>query len=203
LRKRLAGFLLNQNCHKHNYNTHLKIHRPMKRLLVILAVMLMSATSGMAQKFAYIDSEFILENIPEYADAKKEVDELSVQWQKDIEAKFAEIDQLYKKFTAEAVLLPDDIKAKREQEIIQKEKAAKDLQKQRFGTDGDLFKKRQELIKPIQEKIAAALESLATTENYAVIFDKAGSVSMMYTNPRYDISEEVLDKMGYSYKTRK
>jgi len=175
----------------------------MKRLLVILAVMLMSATSGMAQKFAYIDSEFILENIPEYADAKKEVDELSVQWQKDIEAKFAEIDQLYKKFTAEAVLLPDDIKAKREQEIIQKEKAAKDLQKQRFGTDGDLFKKRQELIKPIQEKIAAALESLATTENYAVIFDKAGSVSMMYTNPRYDISEEVLDKMGYSYKTRK
>ncbi len=162
----------------------------------------MAASTGKAQKFAYIDSEFILENIPEYADAKKEVDELSIQWQRDIEAKFAEIDQLYKKFTAEAVLLPDDIKSKREQEIIDKEKAAKELQKQRFGTDGDLFKRRQDLIKPIQEKIAAALESLATTENYAVIFDKAGSVSMMYANPRYDISEEVLDKMGYSYKTR-
>jgi outer membrane protein len=174
----------------------------MKRFLMIIAVVVMAATAGKAQKFAYIDSEFILENIPEYADAKKEVDELSMQWQKDIEAKFAEIDQLYKKFTAEAVLLPDDIKAKREQEIIQKEKAAKDLQKQRFGTDGDLFKRREELIKPIQEKIAAALESLASTENYAVIFDKAGSVSMMYTNPRYDISEDVLDKMGYSYKTR-
>lgn len=167
-----------------------------------MAVILTAATSGIAQKFAYIDSEFILENIPEYADSKKEVDDLSMQWQKDIEAKFAEIDQLYKKFSAEAVLLPDDIKAKREQEIIEKEKAAKDLQKQRFGTEGDLFKRRQELIKPIQEKIAAALESIATTENYAVIFDKAGSVSMMYTNPRYDISEEVLDKMGYSYKTR-
>ncbi|HLO89990.1 MAG: OmpH family outer membrane protein [Chloroflexota bacterium] len=174
----------------------------MKRLLLIVAVIIAAATSGKAQKFAYVDSEFILENIPEYADAKKEVDDLSMQWQKDIEAKFAEIDQLYKKFSAEAVLLPDDIKAKREKEIIDKEKAAKELQKQRFGTDGDLFKRREELIKPIQEKIAAAIESLATTENYAVIFDKAGSVSMMYTNPRYDISEEVLDKMGYSYKTR-
>lgn len=174
----------------------------MKRLLLSIAVILTAATSGMAQKFAYVDSEFILENIPEYADAKKEVDELSMQWQKDIEAKFAEIDQLYKKFSAEAVLLPDDIKSKREKEIIDKEKAAKELQKQRFGTDGDLFKHREELIKPIQEKIATAIEALATTENYAVIFDKAGSVSMMYTNPRYDISEEVLDKMGYSYKTR-
>lgn len=174
----------------------------MKRILLVIAVIFVAATSGSAQKFAYIDSEFILENIPEYADAKKEVDDVSMQWQREIEAKFAEIDQLYKKFSAEAVLLPDDIKAKREQEIIEKEKAAKDLQKLRFGTDGELFKLRQELIKPIQEKIAAALESLATTENYAVIFDKAGSVSMMYTNPRYDISEEVLDKMGYSYKTR-
>lgn len=174
----------------------------MKRFIIIMAVVLTAATSAIAQKFAYIDSEFILENIPEYADAKAEVDELSLQWQREIEAKFTEIDQLYKKFTAEAVLLPDDIKAKREQEIIDKEKAAKDLQKKRFGTDGDLFKRRQELIKPIQEKIATALESLAASENYAVIFDKAGSVSMMYTNPRYDISEEVLDKMGYSYKTR-
>ncbi len=174
----------------------------MKRLLLVLTVVIVSTTAALAQKFAYIDSEFILENIPEYADAKKEVDELSMQWQKEIEAKFTEIDQLYKKFTAEAVLLPDDIRTKREQEIINLEKAAKDLQKQRFGTEGDLFKRREELIKPIQEKIASALESLAASENYAVIFDKAGSVSMMYTNPRFDISEEVLDKMGYSYQTR-
>lgn len=175
----------------------------MKRLVLIFALLLTLASVSNAQKFAYIDSEFIMENIPEYTDAKKEIDELSMQWQKEIEGKFAEIDQLYKKFTAEAVLLPDDIKVKREQEIINKEKAAKDLQKQRFGTDGDLFKRRQDLIKPIQEKVASAIEALATTENYAVVFDKAGSVSMVYTNPRYDISEEVLDKMGYSYKTRK
>ncbi len=174
----------------------------MKRILTTAAILFAIASASVAQKFAYVDSEFILENIPEYTDAKAEVDELSIQWQREIEARFSEIDQLYKSFKAEAVLLPDDIKNKREEEIIAKEKSAKDLQKQRFGKDGDLFKRRQELIKPIQEKIYNAIESLAATENYAVIFDKAGSVSMMYTNPRYDISEEVLDKLGYSYKSR-
>jgi outer membrane protein len=174
----------------------------MKKTLIVALVMIFATAGAFAQKFAYIDSEFILENIPEYSDAKTEIDELSIQWQAEIEQKFTEIDQLYKNFRAEAVLLPDDIKTKREEEIINKERAAKELQKQRFGNNGDLFKRRQELIKPIQEKIFAALESLAASDNYAVIFDKAGSVSMMYTNPRYDISEEVLDKMGYSYKSR-
>jgi len=174
----------------------------MKKTLILSLLLIAATATTFAQKFAYVDSDFIMENIPEYADAKTEIDELSIQWQKDIEAKFNEIDQLYKNFKAEAVLLPDDIKSKREDEIVAKEKAAKDLQKQRFGKDGDLFKRRQELIKPIQEKIYAAIESIAATDNYAVIFDKAGSVSMMYSNPRYDISEEVLDKLGYSYKNR-
>ena len=175
----------------------------MKRTLIITALFAFASVATFAQKFAYVDSEFILESIPEYADAKTEVDELSMQWQRDIEVKFAEIDQLYKNFKAEAVLLPEDIKIKREEEIISKEKAAKDLQRKRFGTDGDLFKKREELVKPIQEKIYSAIESIAASDNYAVIFDKAGSVSMMYSNPRYDISEDVLDKMGYSYKSKK
>ncbi|PKP50165.1 MAG: hypothetical protein CVT94_02620 [Bacteroidetes bacterium HGW-Bacteroidetes-11] len=174
----------------------------MKRTLLIATMFVFATIASFAQKFAYVDSEFILENIPEYADAKSEIDELSIQWQRDIEVKFAEIDQLYKNFKAEAVLLPEDIKIKREEEIINKEKAAKDLQRQRFGKDGDLFKRRQELVKPIQEKIYSAIESIAATDNYAVIFDKAGSVSMMYTNPRFDISEDVLDKLGYSYKSR-
>lgn len=175
----------------------------MKRTLIITALFIFASVATFAQKFAFVDSEFILENIPEYADAKTEIDELSIQWQRDIEVKFTEIDQLYKNFKAEAVLLPEDIKNKREEEIVNKEKAAKDLQRQRFGTEGDLFKRRQELVKPIQEKIFSAIESLAASDNYAVIFDKAGSVSMMYSNPRYDISEEVLDKMGYSYQNRK
>lgn len=174
----------------------------MKRTLLIATMFVFATVASFAQKFAYVDSEFILENIPEYADAKSEIDELSIQWQRDIEVKFAEIDQLYKNFKAEAVLLPEDIKIKKEEEIINKEKAAKDLQRQYFGKDGDLFKRRQDLVKPIQEKIYSAIESIAATDNYAVIFDKAGSVSMMYTNPRFDISEEVLDKLGYSYKSR-
>jgi len=124
----------------------------MKRTLLIATMFVFATIASFAQKFAYVDSEFILENIPEYADAKSEIDELSIQWQRDIEVKFAEIDQLYKNFKAEAVLLPEDIKIKREEEIINKEKAAKDLQRQRFGKDGDLFKRRQELVKPIQEK---------------------------------------------------
>lgn len=175
----------------------------MKKTLIITALFAFASVATFAQKFAYVDSEYILENIPEYADAKAEVDELSIQWQRDIEVKFGEIDQLYKNFKAEAVLLPEDIKNKREEEIISKEKAAKDLQRKRFGTDGDLFQRREELVKPIQEKIYSAIESIAASDNYAVIFDKAGSVSMMYSNPRYDISEEVLDKMGYSYQSRK
>jgi outer membrane protein len=175
----------------------------MKKIIMLTAILFAATATSFAQKFAYVDSEFILENIPEYSDAKAEIDELSIQWQREIEAKFSEIDQLYKSFKAEAVLLPDDIKNKREEEIISKEKTAKDLQKQRFGKDGDLFKRRQELIKPIQEKIYNAIESVAGAENYAVVFDKAGSVSMMYTNPRYDISEDILDKLGYSYRTRK
>lgn len=175
----------------------------MKKTLIITALFVFAGVATFAQKFAYVDSEYILENIPEYADAKTEVDELSIQWQRDIEAKFGEIDQLYKNFKAEAVLLPEDIKNKREEEIISKEKAAKDLQRKRFGTDGDLFKRREELVKPIQEKIYSAIESIAASDNYAVIFDKAGSVSMLYSNPRYDISEDVLDKMGYSYQSRK
>lgn len=174
----------------------------MKRTFIFTTLFIFASVATIAQKFAYVDSEFILENIPEYADAKTEIDELSMQWQSDIEAKFTEIDQLYKSFKAEAVLLPEDIKNKKEEEIIKKEKDAKDLQRQRFGTDGDLFKKRQELVKPIQEKIYSAIESIAAADNYAVVFDKAGSVSMMYSNPRYDISEEVLDKMGYSYQSR-
>lgn len=175
----------------------------MKKTLIITALFVFAGVATFAQKFAYVDSEYILENIPEYADAKTEVDELSIQWQRDIEVKFGEIDQLYKNFKAEAVLLPEDIKIKREEEIISKEKAAKDLQRKRFGTDGDLFKRREDLVKPIQEKIYSAIEAIAASDNYAVIFDKAGSVSMMYSNPRYDISEDVLDKMGYSYQSRK
>ena len=171
----------------------------MKKILLGIALILASFSFVSAQKYAYVDTDYILDNIPEYGDAKTTLDELSAKWQKEIEVRFSEIDKLYKSFQAESVLLPEDVRKKKEDDIVKKEKNVKDIQKQRFGKEGDLFKKRQELVKPIQEKIYNAIEQIAADEGYAVIFDKAGSLSMIYTNPKFDISEEILNKMGYTY----
>lgn len=168
---------------------------------IFLSAMLIVAVSFMAhaQKFAYVDTDYILENIPEYSDAKAKLDQLTVEWQKEIEEQFARVDELYKEYQAEKPLLPDDIKRKREDEIIKKEKEAKEMQKQRFGKEGDLYTKRQELIKPIQEKVYNSIEEVANERNYAIIFDKAQNPNILFTDPRYDLSENVLDKLGYTY----
>jgi outer membrane protein len=167
-----------------------------KTALLTLAFALISLT-GWGQRFAFIDSEYIMENIPEVQAAEMEIEQLSVQWQADIEAKFAEIDRLYREYQAEAPLLPEEMKKQREDVIIQKEREAKELQMRRFGRDGDLFRKRQELIKPIQDRIYTAVEEIATRGNYAIIFDKAGGVTMLFTDMRYDLSDDVLQRMGY------
>ena len=172
----------------------------MKKVVLLVAIICTFGFGVSAQKFAYVNTDYILDNIPEYADSQTQLDELSIQWQKEIEVKFAEIDKMYKNFQNEAVLLPEDMKKKREDDIIKKEKEGKDLQKKRFGKDGDLFKKRQELVKPIHEKVYNAIDEIASAENYAVVFDKANNATLIYTNPKYDISEQVLDKLGYTYK---
>jgi outer membrane protein len=170
----------------------------MKKLLVLLFLIPLFSFHSRAQKFAFVDSEYILENMSEYRDAQDVLDKLSLDWQKEIELKFAAIDKMYKDFQAEAVLLPDDIKKKRQDDIVAKEKEAKDLQKKRFGKDGDLFKKRKELVKPIQDKVATAIEEVANANGYAIIFDKSSSgVTMLYANSKYDKSDDVLDKLGY------
>lgn len=174
----------------------------MKKIVLGIALLLAGFSFASAQKYAYVDTDYILDNIPEYGDAKTTLDELSAKWQKEIEAKFAEIDKMYKSFQTESVLMPEDVKKKKEEDIVKKEKEAKDLQKQRFGKDGDLFKKRQELVKPIQEKIYNAIEEVAGDEGFMVIFDKAGSLSMVYTNPKFDVSEDILNKMGYTPASR-
>ena len=122
----------------------------MKKLIFLVVVFIAVAAIVQAQKFAYVDTQYILDNIPEFTEAQAQLDDLSNQWQKEIEAKFAEVDKMYKDYQTQAVLLPDDMKKKKEQEIVEKEKEAKNLQRTRFGKDGDLFKKRQELVKPIQ-----------------------------------------------------
>ena len=171
-----------------------------KILFPILGIALFCAALpqlSFGQKFAYVDTKYILDNITEYKAAQTELDKISVDWQKEIEANYAEIDKLYKSFQAEQILLTAEMKRKRENEIINKEKEAKGLQKKRFGVDGDLYKKRQELIKPIQDKVYAAIKEVATIGNYAMVLDKAGDLNILYSDPKYDKSEEVLNKMGY------
>jgi outer membrane protein len=175
----------------------------MKKWIITGMMVMISVVIMHAQKFAYVDSQYILENLPEFTEAQAQLDELSTQWQKEIEAKFAEVDKMYKDYQVQAVLLPEDLKKKKEQEIVDKEKEAKNLQKSRFGVDGDLFKKRQELVKPIQEKVYNVIQDMATNNNYMVIFDKSGSLSMLYANPKYDLSDEVLDNLGASATGRK
>jgi outer membrane protein len=168
----------------------------MKKLVLVISLLLITSF-GFSQKYAYIDSEYIMDNIPEYKDAQAEIDGLSKQWQKEIEQKFKEIDNLYKSFQAESVLLPEEIKKKRENEIIAAEKDAKELQKKRFGKDGDLYKKRQDLVKPIQDKVYNAIEKRAQDKNYIFVFDKAGSLTIMYADSKYDISDDILNDLGY------
>ncbi|MCK9421440.1 MAG: OmpH family outer membrane protein [Bacteroidales bacterium] len=175
----------------------------MKKIFLTAIVIVITITMVYAQKFAYVDTQYILDNIPEFTEAQAQLDEISSQWQKEIDAKFAEVDKMYKDYQAQSVLLPEDMKKKKEQEIVDKEKEAKNLQRTRFGKDGDLFKKRQELVKPIQEKIYNAIQEISTNNNYAIIFDKGGSLTMMYANPKYDISDEVLDNLGASLSGRK
>jgi outer membrane protein len=170
----------------------------MKKLIFSLTLLFLGTTVASAQKFAYLDTQYILENLPEYKSAQQQLDRISIQWQKEIEAKFAEIDKMYTDFQAESILLTDDMKHKREEEIIDKEKEAKELQKQRFGKGGDLLKRRQDLIKPIQDKIYNSIKDIATTKNYAVVFDKSSDLTMLFTNPKYDISDNVLEAMGYT-----
>lgn len=168
----------------------------MKKILFIIPVLLTSCMLY-AQKFAYVDTEYMLANIPEYKSAQSELDKVSIQWQKEIEAKYGEIDKLYKAYQAEEILLTEEMRKKRQAEIVNKEKEAKDLQKQKFGVDGELFKKRQELVKPLQDKVYNAIKTLAEAKNYAVIFDKSSDLTMLYTNPKFDLSDEALESMGY------
>lgn len=165
--------------------------------IALFTTMILLAGMSFGQRFAFIDSDYIMENIPEYKAAEQELERISVSWQTEIEQKFSEVDRLYREYQAEAPLLPEELRSQREDLIIEQERLAKELQMQRFGREGDLFKKRQELIKPIQDKIYEAIDEIATRGNYAVIFDKSGGLTMIFTDVRYDLSDEVLQRLGY------
>jgi outer membrane protein len=169
----------------------------MKRIVVLFTGLILALGIATAQKYAFVDTEYILNNIPNYKAAQEQLDKQSEEWQKEVEAKYTEIEKMYKDYQAERVLLAEDMRKQREEAIINKEKEAKELQKNYFGQEGALFKKRQELVEPIQDEIYDAIKDLATENGYAAIFDTSSGTSMIYTNPRYDISDEVLQKLGY------
>lgn len=173
----------------------------MKKFIgTLLVILSLSIGSAYGQKFGYVDSDFILNSIPEYKAAKSELDKLSNDWQKEIELKYAEIEKLRKAYQAEQILLTDEMKKKRETEIATREAEARDLQKDKFGVDGELFKKRMELIKPIQDKVYNAVKAVADKSGMAVIFDKNSDLTILYSNPKFDKSQAVLDYLGYNKK---
>lgn len=168
----------------------------MKKILLLLAISFLTL-SIQAQKFAYVDTDYILNKIPDFKQAQDKLDGLSADWQKEIENKYDDVEQMYRAYQQEQVLLTDDMKEKREDAIIKKETDAKNLQKKYFGTEGDLYLKRQELIKPIQDKIYDAIQQLAADNKYAIVFDSSSDLIMLYKNNNYDQSDKVLELMGY------
>ena len=168
----------------------------MKKILLILVVSFLTTTTQ-AQKFAYVDTDYILNKIPDFKQAQDKLDALSADWQKEIENKYADVEQMYRAYQQEQVLLTDDMKVKREDAIIKKETAAKNLQQKYFGPEGELYIKRQELIKAIQDKIYDAIQQLSANNKYAIVFDSSSDLIMLYKNNNLDKSDKVLDLLGY------
>ena len=169
----------------------------MKTKIFLILIFCLSITSSNAQKFAYVDTEYILNKIPEFKQAQDKLDDFSEDWQEEIEAKYTEVEQMYRAYQQDQVLLTDDMKIKREEAIINKENEAKNLQQKYFGPEGSLYLKKQELIRPIQDKIFDAIQKLAANNKYQIVFDSSSDLIMLYKNENLDKSDQVLKLMGY------
>lgn len=168
----------------------------MKKLLLILCIFFLYAINTDAQRYAVIDSKYILSKLPEYTEAQHKLDQFSKMWQQEIDQKTAELNKMYQDYDAEKVMLSDELKKKREDQIFNKEKEVRDLQRQRFGYQGDIFKKREELIKPIQDKVYNAIQKLAAAKLYDFILDKSDGITVIFADPKLDKSDDVLREMG-------
>ncbi len=167
----------------------------MKKILFFV-VMLIAGQVVLAQKYVFVDSEYILKNIPAYEAANEQLSQLSEGWQKEIETLYQEVSALYEAYQTENVFLSNEMKTKKENEIVEKEQKAKSIQNKYFGKDGELFKKREALIQPIQDEIYGAILEIAGEKSYAAVFDKASGIGVMYSDPKYDISDVVLERLG-------
>lgn len=170
----------------------------MKKMTLALFMMIAFAFGASAQKFALIDMEYILKNIPAYEMANEQLNQISQRWQKEVEAKATEAQTMYKNYQSDMVFLTDEQKTKKEAEIVAKEKEATELRYKYFGPEGELYKKRQSLMQPIQDEIYNAVKKLSDERGYQCIFDRASSANIIYASPRIDVSNEVLAKMGYA-----
>jgi len=164
----------------------------MKKAIILCTVLGLLSFGLQAQKFAFVDSESVLNQIPAYQEALTEIDKLASQWQADISKEYDSIDRLYKDFQAESVLLSESMRIKREEEIVEREKQVKQLQKQKFGVDGELFEKREELIAPIQQKIFDAIEAMAKQKAYDFIFDSSSNSNILFASEEFNKSDEIL-----------
>ena len=169
----------------------------MKRIALTVIAVVACAMASYAQKFALVDMEYILKNVPAYEMANEQLNQVSQRWQREVDDLAKEAEAMYKNYQSEMVFLTDDQKKKKESEIVAKEKEATDLRYKYFGPQGELYKKRQALIKPIQDEVYNAVKKVSEERGYSVIFDRASSESIIFASPRIDVSNEVLAKMGY------
>lgn len=173
------------------------IYTDMKKILIAIAAAMLCGLSASAQKFALVDMEYILKNIPAYEMANEQLNQVSLRWQKEVDDLAKEAENMYKNYQSDMVFLTDEQKKTKEEEIVTKEKEVTELRYKYFGPEGELFQKRQSLIKPIQDDIYAAIKKVSEERGYQVIFDRASSQSIVFASPRIDISNEVLSKLGY------
>lgn len=169
----------------------------MRKTITILLMTLFLVPATWAQKYACVNTDYILKSIPDYTSAQKRLDKYVADWQKELEDKQGELDAMRAEYEQESYLLPENLKRRRKEEIKEKEQEVKALQRQRFGPEGDLDKKRAELLKPVQDRVYSTIERVAHDKNYAFVFDKAASATLLFSNKKYDISDEVLELLGY------
>jgi outer membrane protein len=170
----------------------------MKKVILAISIFIGIVASTNAQKFAMVDMEYIMKNIPSYETANEQINQISKKWQSEVEGQMQEVQKMYKNYQTELVFLSESMKTKREEEIVAKEKAVQELKRGYFGPEGELFKKRESLMKPIQDEIYNAIQEISKEKDLQLVFDKSSFTSALFTSPKLDVSDAILQKLGYS-----
>ncbi|SFS36048.1 OmpH family outer membrane protein [Sphingobacterium wenxiniae] len=169
----------------------------MRRVFILFAFLAFMTSATYAQRLAYVDSEYILKHIPEYVSAQKHLDDLATNWQEEVDRQYGEIEKLYKAYQNDQVLLNDDMRRRREDEIVNKEREVKEFQRQKFGYEGELYKERIRLVQPIQDRVAKAIQDIANNQGLDIILDKGSEVTFLFANPKLDKSNDIITKLGF------